>query len=167
MIRNPFRAIISFWNWEKTENNTGFANTESFCSPEFREFCFNAVSRWYELIEDWVNWGTNIKIIFFEKLTSNPVEETRQILHHLNIPVEEARMKCLSQHLEGQYHRGKSPVGNPFSPEHRTVITWAIQRAARLLEEKLSVEMPDYEIAGEQERDSLVCPPPAPVSGSG
>ena len=165
-LKPSYKAIISFWNWEKTQNNTGLANTESFCSPEFREFSFNAVSRWYELIEDWVTWATNLKIIFFEKLTSNPVEETRQILRHLNIPVEGGRMKCLSKHLEGSYHRGKSTVGNPFTPEHKRVISWAIQKAGQLLWETLKLEMPDYQI-DQQGRESLVCPPVAAVSGSG
>ena len=158
MIRNPFRALISFWNWEKTQNNTGLANTLSFCSSEFREFVFNAVSRWYELIEDWVTWGTNLKIVFFEDLSSNPVGETRQILYHLNIPVDEKRMQCLSNHLEGQFHRKKTQGINPFSAEHRVVTLWAIERAGRLLRERLGVHIPDYQMEDDQE-SSLVCPP--------
>ena len=75
-------------------------------------------------------------------------------------------MKCLDKHLEGDYHRGKSTVGNPFTPEHRAVISWAIQRAGQLLWEKLELELPDYQIE-QQERDGLVCPPVAAVSGSG
>ena len=157
VIRNPYRAIISFWNWEKTQNNTGLASQLSFCSPEFREFVFNAVSRWCELIEDWVNWATKLKIVFFEDLSTNPIEETRQILYHLNIPVDESRLRCLSQHQEGQFHRRKTKPVNPFSSEHRAVTAWAVERVSRLLREKRDLNTPRYQV--EEGAAPLECPP--------
>ena len=157
MIRNPFRAIISFWNWEKTGNNTGLANTKSFCSTEFREFVFNAVSRWCELIEDWVTWGTNLKVVFFEELSRNPVEKTREILYHLKVPVEESRLRCLSRHLEGQFHRRRPKPLNPFTAEHRAVTAWAVERAARVLRERLHINIPHYQLE-DGEQTPVICP---------
>ena len=157
MIRNPFRAIISFWNWEKTGNNTGLANTKSFCSTEFREFVFNAVSRWCELIEDWVTWGTTLKVVFFEELSRNPVEKTREILYHLKVPVEENRMRCLSRHLEGQFHRRRPKLLNPFSAEQRAVTACAVERAGRVLRERLDINIPHYQLE-DGEQTPVICP---------
>ena len=157
MIRNPYRALISFWNWEKTGNNTGLANTGSFCSTEFREFVFNAVSRWCELIEDWVTWGKNLKVVFFEELSRNPVEETREILNHLEIGVDSSRLVCLSRHLEGRYHRRRVRLANPFSPEQRAVTSWAVERVGRLLQERLNINIPDYQLEQGEEDPPVLC----------
>ena len=45
VIRNPYTAIISFWNYEKTRTHSVFAEKNSFCSVQFREFAFKSISR--------------------------------------------------------------------------------------------------------------------------
>ena len=69
VIRNPYNAIISFWNFEQTGTHTVFAGRKSFCSLAFREFAFRSIFRWYELHEDWLGalgQGRNLHVVLYE-----------------------------------------------------------------------------------------------------
>ena len=70
VIRNPYNAIISFWNFEQTGTHTVFAGRKSFCSLAFREFAFRSIFRWYELHEDWLGalgQGRNLHVVLYEE----------------------------------------------------------------------------------------------------
>ena len=113
VIRNPYTAIISFWNYEKTRTHSVFAEKNSFCSVQFREFAFKSisrcrlegdallwkassvckpchtsltclfVSRWHELAQDWLAWAPRLQVVLYEDLVLDPVRETQNMLTFL------------------------------------------------------------------------------------
>ncbi len=52
VVRNPFKAILSYWNYISTRSHTASANNNSLLSPKFRDFGFVGINRWYEVISD-------------------------------------------------------------------------------------------------------------------
>ena len=58
VIRNPYKAILSHWNWQGTQSHTKTA--------EFREFVRVGAERWLELIQDWLEFSTDCHVIFYE-----------------------------------------------------------------------------------------------------
>ena len=145
IIRNPYKAIISFWSWEKTNSHTVFASSGSLCSAEFREFVYKSIARWDELIQDWLTLGPHSLVVFYEDLQDNPIRELRRMLQHLGVPVEEDRLRCLSQHIGGIFHRSQTLDVDPFTPEHREVVSWALDRANVTLNDRKDIYMPNYE----------------------
>jgi len=146
VIRNPYQAIISFWNWEKTNKHSIFASTKSFCSLEFSEFVYKSIGRWYELIEDWIQFGENVQITFYENLVQNPIIEIIKMFSYLKLPIDKARFKCLSRHLGGNFHRNNTLEVNPFTQEHHLMIKWAMEKINKTLFEKQRIHLPIYNL---------------------
>ena len=145
IIRNPYKAIISFWSWERTNSHTVFASSRSLCSAEFREFVYKSIARWDELIQDWLTLGSHILVVFYEDLLDNPIRELRRMLQHLSVPAEEHRLRCLSQHIGGIFHRSQTLDVDPYTPEHIAVVGWALDRANVTLYKMKNINMPNYE----------------------
>jgi hypothetical protein len=57
--------------------------------------------RWYELIADWLSYGTEVYFLFYEDLVEDPLGEVRRLLDHLALPVDEDRLTCTRRHLSG------------------------------------------------------------------
>jgi hypothetical protein len=58
--------------------------------------------RWYELITDWLSYGTDVYLLFYEDLVEDPLGEVRRLLNHLALPVDQDRLTCTARHLSGQ-----------------------------------------------------------------
>jgi hypothetical protein len=57
--------------------------------------------RWYELIADWLSYGTEVYFLFYEDLVEDPLGEVRRLLDHLALPVDQDRLTCTARHLAG------------------------------------------------------------------
>ena len=66
VIRNPYKAILSYWNFKRTKSHTKTVAAESLHSPEFQEFVRVGAERWLELIQDWLEFSTDCHLIFYE-----------------------------------------------------------------------------------------------------
>ena len=116
LVRNPYRAIISYWNflkigWPKVVKIKD-VRLRGYNTSEFRNFVFRGTYRWFELIDDWVKFGSDIYFIFYEDLKENPVEEMRKLMLYLNLIVDEERLSCL--------------VREGFKKNPKKLQTWAL-----------------------------------------
>ena len=66
VIRNPYKAFISYWNLLKTGSQTETAASESLQGEEFRSFVISQANKWLELIRDWLEISTSRHVIFYE-----------------------------------------------------------------------------------------------------
>ena len=73
VIRNPYKAIISFYNFKYTGgSHTEIVAAERLHSVEFQEFVREGAAKWLELIEDWLQYSTDCHIIMYEVSQSQP-----------------------------------------------------------------------------------------------
>ena len=66
VIRNPYKAILSYWNFKRTKSHTKTVAAESLHSGEFQEFVRVGAERWLELIQDWLEFSTDCHVIMYE-----------------------------------------------------------------------------------------------------
>ena len=149
MIRNPYKAIVSYWNFENTGgHHTDTVDSASFKTPKFNYFVFKSISRWYELIDDWIKFGgDDLIFLFYEELADNPVEEVRKLLLALGLKVDEERLSCLSKHLQGSFHRDKKKKKlreDVFTAEHHLFIDSVIEKVDHKLQKKIGRKLPNY-----------------------
>ncbi len=64
-------------------------------------FAWPGLVRWYELIADWLSYGTDVYFLFYEDLVEDPLGEVRRLLDHLALPVDQDRLTCTARHLSG------------------------------------------------------------------
>ena len=66
VIRNPYKAIISFYNFKQTGSQTKSVSAEILKSKDFHDFVLVGVERWLELIRDWLLYSTDLHVIMYE-----------------------------------------------------------------------------------------------------
>ena len=67
VIRNPYKAIISFYNFKQTGgSHTNTVAAESLHTEEFQEFVREGADKWLELIQDWLEFSTDCHVILYE-----------------------------------------------------------------------------------------------------
>ena len=76
VIRNPYKAFISHWNYFKTGSQTKSAALESLDSEEFKDFVIDQADKWLEVNQDWLRLSTSCHVIFYEV--------TQVVIHRAN-----------------------------------------------------------------------------------
>ena len=76
VIRNPYKAILSYWNFIRTGSHTKVEAAESLGTEEFQEFCRVGAERWLELLQDWLMFCTYCHFIMYEVSTEYLVQPT-------------------------------------------------------------------------------------------
>ena len=66
VIRNPYKAILSYWNFKRTKSHTKTVAAESLHSEDFQEFVRVGAERWLEVIQDWLEFSTDCHVILYE-----------------------------------------------------------------------------------------------------
>ena len=145
VVRNPYQAIISYWNWEKTGgHHTKVVPLSTYSTREFKNFAFTGIYRWFELIDDWIKFGKDLYFVFYENLKDNPVEEIKKLMLYLGLEVDHERLGCLANHLAGSFHRISNQTENPFTEEHELMISSVVEKVDRILWDSLNIKMPIY-----------------------
>ena len=114
----------------------------SILGNQFSQFVMHGISRWREIIQDWLSLGQEIYLIFYENLRDEPVEEIRKLLIYLNIPVNEGRLDCIRRHSSGSFHRTVHQQESPFTEEQDKLIREAIAVANSMIKQKTGMELP-------------------------
>jgi len=114
IIRNPYDALLSFWNFRYTKNknkHTGIIRKSEFNYKKWANFVRKEIPGWTSLIMSWIENSQDYLIVLYEDVQKDPREELIRILGYLNQPVNTARLDCLMkpEHLEGPFHRPSSP----------------------------------------------------------
>jgi len=138
VIRNPFDAILSYYNYRGTHSHTKKLNSSAFLTPKFKDFAYTGITRWYELIEDWIDYGTQVHIVFYEDLKESPVRVITDLLTSIGFRLDGERIDCLIKNTTGSFHRLNHNEVNPFSEDlksiFRTVISMAVEKILPILE---------------------------------
>ena len=66
MIRNPYKAILSHWNFEMTRSHVKITNAKIMDTEKFMEFARVGIERWLEVIQDWINYSQKLYIVYYE-----------------------------------------------------------------------------------------------------
>ena len=99
---------------------------------EFDTFVTRGLALWLEIISDWVTHAADLHIIFYEvisacniptlannnailkNLRANTMDEMRQLLQHLSLPGDEARLACIQSSLQPRQPR-LGGDGDPYT----------------------------------------------------
>jgi len=149
IIRNPFDAIMSTSNYvSEGEKKLGLPvsiNYEFYQSEYFEANAFIQISVWYELVKDWLDYGEEVDVIFFEELIENPMEVIVDLLNKLGIHIEEERKKCFIKHL-GELkefaHRTTHHKIYPYTTFHNTVFRALIDDISQRLQKRIGRPLP-------------------------
>ena len=66
VIRNPYKAILSYWNFKRTKSHTKTVAAESLHSQQFLEFVRVGADRWLEVVQDWLHLSSSCHVIIYE-----------------------------------------------------------------------------------------------------
>ena len=90
-LRNPYKAILSYWNFKNTKSHTKTISGDSLRSQKFQQFARTGAQRysqlssnvrvtlllmfrWLEVIKDWLQYSTDLYCIYYEvRSSSRPV----------------------------------------------------------------------------------------------
>jgi hypothetical protein len=107
LIRNPYDALISYWNFVETRDHRGLPHSNNFNADKWENFVLSLIPKWSSMITTWVENSQNLLILEYEKLKKNPHSELIRILDYLDLPVNEERLTCIldAKNIEGPVHR--------------------------------------------------------------
>ena len=66
VIRNPYKAIISFYNFARTGSHTKSVSAEILATTDFHNFVREGAERWLELLQDWLQYSKDCYVIMYE-----------------------------------------------------------------------------------------------------
>ncbi|XP_037804673.1 WSC domain-containing protein 1-like [Penaeus monodon] len=137
LLRDPRRAIISFWKLLSRPGDgrhTAQLSPQDFQNNAFRGHVERMTSQWEELATDRLLWNSApLHVVHYERLLADPIGHLRRILHFLGVPVDEARLRCLATHLEGSFKRSGNEDFDPYTEEEKRRLSLAVLRVQRLL----------------------------------
>ena len=88
-MRNPFDSILSYWHFWKigwpNVVNAKNVDVNNYNTSAFRNFVHDQIYKWFELIDDWIKFGTDLHFVFYEELKENPIGEIRKLMKVLGL----------------------------------------------------------------------------------
>ncbi len=113
LVRNPFKAIVSWWNHAKSGDtfNQGLKRQELIKSMKTQDFCQFAeaeASMWKLVTLDAIALSTEILVIHFETFQKDKETHLKHLLNFLRIPVDENRLECIGKHALDALKRKRS-----------------------------------------------------------
>jgi len=144
LIRNPFKAIISYRN-HRLGGFVGYASEAAFSQTEtppgglsWKSFVTRNIESWEELAKVWI---LNLKrggVIYYERLVHDTESELRRLLKMLSISsVDEERMDCVLRHKDDTtFKRKPTKLKNPFNEQQTEMIIQSIKRVQQALKKR-------------------------------
>ncbi|KAK4327314.1 hypothetical protein Pmani_002255 [Petrolisthes manimaculis] len=145
LIRNPARAIISFYKFTVSESHTEQIDEKHFHSKKFHSLFNIWLAHWESLVLDrLLGSRAPVYVVYYEELVASPQHTLRQVFTFLGSPVDEGRMRCLENHLEGKFKRGSSKHIDPYTPEEKNYINVATNKVNLTLQMLGYPPLPTY-----------------------
>ncbi|XP_064099486.1 uncharacterized protein LOC135210552 [Macrobrachium nipponense] len=147
LLRNPYRAILSFHNF-LFAGHTGFAPIMNYRRKDWPHFVHLQTKSWLELA---VNWTTmahpdNLTVLHYETLKEDPVPSLTRALETRNLLWDPKRMECLRKaHSYRTFKRKEEFIPEEleiFSAKDRDKIDRAIRYVDYLLQKKGKQPLP-------------------------
>ncbi|KAK7077210.1 WSC domain-containing protein 1 [Halocaridina rubra] len=98
LLRNPYRAILSFHNY-LFAGHTGFAPMSNYRRKDWSKFVHLQVKSWLEMAINWTTQSNprSLTVLHYEYLQENPVPYLEHTLRNLGIEPDPERMQCLQK----------------------------------------------------------------------
>ncbi|CAG0888869.1 unnamed protein product [Darwinula stevensoni] len=127
LVRNPYKAILSFHNFLFT-GHLSHAPVRNFLRKDWPRFVEASGKKWLETYLNWLEMSPKVLVVHYENLTADPSSCLRKMLHFLDLSVDENRMACIQNHRREQFRRpsGYVPDVEFFPPEVRRKMDKAI-----------------------------------------
>ena len=79
-------------------------------ASEWERFASQLAVVWKELAATWINYtkGQEAIVLHFEKIRLNPHHDISRLLDYLGIAVDEQRIGCVLNHIDGPFRRPQS-----------------------------------------------------------
>lgn len=118
LLRNPYEAILSTHNFMYAGHH-GRAPLKNFARPQWAPYVKIQLKRWLDMVTAWTSndQRNQVLVVHYEHLKTDLPNVLRKILTFLNLPIDEDRLECLSEHRNGFFHRGSSGASSSQSPE--------------------------------------------------
>ena len=129
------QAFISLHKFDKSQySHTAAVELTEDDVPQLHLKAMRKLEQWSEVALDWLKYGTDVHIMFYEKVKADPITEMSRLLEYLKIEgdvTKEQRLKCLARNLEGKFHREKSKSETKVDlfPQSAFNVTEAIDQA--------------------------------------
>ncbi|XP_042224606.1 WSC domain-containing protein 1-like isoform X2 [Homarus americanus] len=137
LLRNPARAIVSYWEYicaQDKKHTAVVSDNRIFDNKFFHLYVKKAISSWEELALDRLLWCKQpLYVLHYEHLVQNTTYQLHQLLDFLGVPVDEGRMACVSSHPMGAFKRNNTKVNDPFTQEEKKMMSNTVSRITRLL----------------------------------
>ncbi|XP_057369211.1 sialate:O-sulfotransferase 2-like [Daphnia carinata] len=166
VIRNPFKAILSYRNFAFGGNMAGLAPVEAFSQglepvrignrkiSTWDQFVSRCVASWEMLATVWIRGLKRGGVVYYEKLRRDTGPQLLRMAEMLGIPnVNKDRLDCVLRHnQDNTFKRSESGPKNypknPFTESQHLLILKSIESVQLALKERgldpLPVEMYDF-----------------------
>jgi len=160
VIRNPFKAIISYRNFQFGVMS-GMAPADAFNHNlkfiqgrmGWDRWVTYSTARWETLAVTWIRNLNRGGVVYYENLKKDPESELRRLLKMLSFPsVDEERMRCVVQYNQANSFKrnetGRNHAENPYTKVQAITILRAIDNVQIALKERGLDPLPvaDYEL---------------------
>lgn len=142
LLRNPYKAVISFWNHRSSANAFGPGLERADLEAELKSdaFCRFAVSEvpfWESSAVDWLRFAPDLLVLHFELFREDFERELKKLAAYIKLELSEERLSCLRRYPTTKYKRAELRMPeNPFCPQAVTMIEAAIVRVNEALRER-------------------------------
>lgn len=108
---------------------------------EWERFASQLAVVWKELAATWINYtkGQEAIVLHFEKIRLNPHHDISRLLDYLGIAVDEQRIGCVLNHIDGPFRRPQSSqqmlfnTRDPFSEKLHKILDAVINDLDQML----------------------------------
>ena len=122
----PLRDILLSWPklltpthslWSRNKTVKQMCTSVCCVATEWERFASQLAIVWKELAATWINYtkGHEAIVLHFEKIRLNPHHDISRLLDYLGIAVDEQRISCVLNHVDGPFRRPQSSQQMLFS----------------------------------------------------
>ncbi|KAI0222303.1 WSC domain-containing protein 1 [Lamellibrachia satsuma] len=109
IIRDPYDAIVSEYNWRVCGNHLGRAYSHVYNTTTWHEFVNKSAEYWHRVNSRWLNdFQGVVQIVFYDDMVSDLATSLRTILAFLDVP--ETRVYCALRSPNGSFKRKSTNV---------------------------------------------------------
>ncbi|XP_050687514.1 WSC domain-containing protein 1-like [Eriocheir sinensis] len=134
LLRNPAKAIISYYKYTKTLSHTKQIPVSDFRTKSFHYFVRHNIRSWRELALDrLLRTEAPLYVMHYERLVQEPIKELTALLAFLGVHWDEGRMECIASHLDGSFKRTGNAALDPYTAEEKAVMAMEMAAVNRTL----------------------------------
>ncbi len=141
LFRNPYDALISFWNHDRTNSYDGGPQKDglkdlapSLHTDVFRDFVKSEIKLWEEIYLDYLSVGSSLLVVHYEDMKRDMRGELMKIGRHLDLELEDQRLNCSLTMPHDRIKRKSKEFQDPYDQELRGLIEAAIGNIQDMLE---------------------------------